>query len=156
MGEIDFPISAQSKEGEMLSDLHKHVVGELQQSSRTDTVFVISAVLFNLVVLGINWGVASASHNAKSTGSNDGILVVMIIATLMINFFSVRALMAGRQTRTRLISGLVDLYRDQGIAKYYDPSLMNIYGARYKLFIAVLAVLAAIAIVVPLLARLTS
>ena len=38
----------------MLSDLHQHVVSELQQSSKTDTVFVISAVLFNLVVLGIN------------------------------------------------------------------------------------------------------
>ncbi len=47
----------------MLSDLHNHIVGELQQNSRTDVVFVVSAVLFNLVVLGINWGVASEANN---------------------------------------------------------------------------------------------
>ncbi len=38
----------------MLREVHEHVVGELQQNARTDTVFVVTAVLFNLVVLGIN------------------------------------------------------------------------------------------------------
>jgi hypothetical protein len=137
----------------MLSDLHKHVVSELQQSSKTDTVFVISAVLFNLVVLGINWGVASASHDAEANGSNDLILAVLVAATLLINVFAVRALIAGRQTRTSLITGLLAMYQDQGVDKYYDPSLLDTYGARYKLFIAVLAVLAFIAVVVPLLER---
>jgi hypothetical protein len=139
----------------MLREVHQHVVSELQQSSRTDTVFVVSAVLFNLVVLGINWGVASASHDADQGSGNDLILAVLVISTLLINVFSVRALLAGRQTRTRLIAGLLTMYRDQEVDKYYDPSLLDTYGARYKLFIAVLAVLASIAIVVPLLERLT-
>jgi hypothetical protein len=139
----------------MLREVHQHVVSELQQSSRTDTVFVVSAVLFNLVVLGINWGVASASHDADQGSANDLILAVLVVSTLLINIFSVRALLAGRQTRTRLITGLLTMYRDQEVDKYYDPSLLDTYGARYKLFIAVLAVLAAIAIVVPLLERLS-
>ena len=42
----------------MLKEIHQHIVQELQQSSKTDTIFVIAAVLFNLTVLGINWGVA--------------------------------------------------------------------------------------------------
>lgn len=138
----------------MLSELHGHVVGELQQNSRTDTVFVVSAVLFNLVVLGINWGVASDSH--RDGGGNDGILVVLIVATLLINFFAIRALNAGRQTRSRLIAGLIAMYTDNAIDKYYDAALLDIYGARYKLFVAVLLVLAAIAIIVPLLARITA
>ena len=139
----------------MLSNLHQHVVSELQQSSKTDTVFVVSAVLFNLVVLGINWGVASASHSTEENGGNDLIFAVLVVATLLINVFSVKALIAGRQTRTSLITGLLTMYKDQGVEKYYDPSLLDTYGARYKLFIAVLAVLAFIAVVVPLLERFT-
>ena len=137
----------------MLEELHQHMVSELQQGARTDTVFVVSAVVFNLVVLGINWGVASAAAHRPATGGNDAILVLLILATLAINFFSVRALRAGSVTRRRLIAGLIAMYEDEGVAKYYDPSLLDIYGARYRLFIAVLAVLAAIAIVVPLLER---
>ena len=137
----------------MLSDVHQHVVSELQQCSKTDTVFVVSAVLFNLVVLGINWGVASASDSSAQDGGNDLILAVLVVATLLINVFSVRALIAGGRTRGRLIAGLLTMYKDQGVDKYYDPSLLDTYSARYKLFVAVLAVLASIAIVVPLLER---
>ena len=38
----------------MLERVHQHIVDELQQSARTDTIFVVTAVIFNLVVLGIN------------------------------------------------------------------------------------------------------
>ena len=138
----------------MLSKLHEHVVSELQQSSKTDTVFVVSAVLFNLVVLGINWGVATASHGNDPAAGNDWILGVLVIATLLINTFAVRALVAGRHTRVKLISGLFSMYKDNGIEQYYDPSLLETYAARYKLFVAVLIILAAISILVPLLARL--
>jgi hypothetical protein len=140
----------------MLSDLHGHVMGEIQQSSRTDTVFVVSAVLFNLVVLGINWGVASEANNTSrgGTGGNDWILFVLFMGTVIINVFAIRALVAGQSTRTKLIGGLVRMYEDNNIAQYYDPTLLDSYRARYKLFIAVLASLAVIAIVVPLLERL--
>jgi len=51
----------------MLEQLHEHVVAELQQSSRTDTVFVVTAVVFNLVVLAINAGVAGGSDGGSAT-----------------------------------------------------------------------------------------
>jgi hypothetical protein len=137
----------------MLSDLHRHVVSELQQSSKTDTVFIVSAVLFNLVVLGINWGVATEANKPRQSGGNDLIFIVLVIGTLLINFFAIRALIAGRHTRAKLVGGLISMYRDNDIDKYYDPSLLDTYAARYKLFVAVLTILAAIAIVVPLLER---
>ncbi|MCU0610682.1 MAG: hypothetical protein MUE60_02705 [Candidatus Eisenbacteria bacterium] len=138
----------------MLSHLHTHVVSELQQSSRTDTVFVVTAVLFNLVVLGINWGVAAASHGPDRDATKDLILAVLVVATVLINFFCLRALQAGRHTRAKLTGGLIALYKDQAIDRYYDPQLLDAYGARNKLFVAVLVVLAVIATVVPLLERL--
>ncbi len=138
----------------MLREVHEHVVGELQQNARTDTVFVVTAVLFNLVVLGINWGVASVSNGGVHPPQNDWILGVLIFATLLINSFAGRALLAGRDTRRKLLSGLVTMYKDNAVDKYYDASLLDVYGTRYKLFFAVIVSLASMSIVVPLLVRL--
>ena len=60
----------------------------------------------------------------------------------------------GRDTRTKLLDGLVRMYKDNKVDQYYDESLLGAYGFRYKLFIAVLIILGIIAIVVPLLSRL--
>jgi len=137
----------------MLKEIHGHIVHELQQSSRTDTVFVIAAVLFNLVVLGINWGVASEAAKGHDTARNDFILGLLVVATLLINVFANRALLAGRATRERLLGGLNRMYEDNDVAKYYDQGLLGTYRTRYTLFTLVLIVLALIAIGVPLVAR---
>jgi hypothetical protein len=137
----------------MLKEIHSHIVNELQQNARTDTVFVVAAVLFNLVALGINWGVASEAASGKNSAQNDFILGLLIVGTLLINFFATRALTAGRSSREKLLNGLNRMYTDNDVAKYYDDALIGTYHARYTLFTLVLAVLAAIAIVVPLIAR---
>jgi len=140
----------------MLKEVHEHILSELQQSSRTDTIFVVSAVIFNLVVLGINWAVAEPDRNQIHPASDDIILSMLIAATILINLFVVRALLTGRDTRKKLLQGLVTMYKDNNVEKYYDDSLLSAYGFRYKLFVAVLLVLAVIAIFVPLLMRITS
>ena len=137
----------------MLKEIHGHMVNELQQNARTDTVFVVAAVLFNLVVLGINWGVADQASRGQNTGQNDFILGLLIFGTILINIFASRALMAGRTSREKLLLGLRQMYEDNDVAKYYDDNLLGTYQARYTLFTLVLGVLAAIAIVVPLIAR---
>jgi len=138
----------------MLREIHEHVVAELQQAARVDTVFVVTAVIFNLVVMGINWGVASEQGEAGYPPENDFILVLLIVATLLVNTFAVRALLAGSDTRRKLLNGLVLMYQDNQVDKYYDTSLLDTYGTRYKLFVAVLAILAGLAIVLPLIERL--
>ena len=137
----------------MLREIHEHVISELQQGSRTDMVFVVTAVLFNLIALGINWGVASGSKTEGHPPQNDVILAILIVAILLINFFAVRALLAGLNTRKKLLSGLINMYKDNNVDKYYDASLLDVYGIRYKLFVAVLGSLAAISIIIPLLER---
>ena len=137
----------------MLKEIHDHIVNELQQNAKTDTVFVISAVLFNLVVLGINWGVASSASGGHDPARNDFILGLLIVGTVLINVFATRALLAGRSSRERLLLGLRKMYEDNDVAKYYDDALLGTYNARYRLFVLVLLVLASIAIAVPLIAR---
>ncbi len=137
----------------MLKEIHDHMVGELQQNARTDTIFIVSAVLFNLVVLGINWGVASGNPHGNHASGNDLILGLLIFGTILINAFAVRALLAGRSTRQKLVQGLRQMYLDNNVAQYYSEDLLESYRARYALFTLVLMVLGAIAIVVPLIAR---
>ncbi len=138
----------------MLHEVHQHVVGELQQSARTDTVFVVTAVLFNLVVLGINWGVASSAGQENAGAATDGILAVLMVATVLVNLFAVRALLSGRDTRRKLLQGLIAMYRDNNVDRYYDPTLLDSYAGRSRIFVAVLGCLMVVAIVVPLLERL--
>ena len=140
----------------MLKEVHEHILTELQQSSRMDTIFVLASVVFNLVILGINWGLAEPNRDQIHPPSDDIILSLLIAAIILINLFVIRALLTGRDTRRKLLNGLVTMYRDNNVDKYYDESLLNAYSFRYKLFVAVLGIIAVIAIFVPLLLRIFS
>jgi hypothetical protein len=137
----------------MLERVHEHIVGELGQSARTDTIFVITAVVFNLVVLGINSAVAGEAADGGDVTS-DTILGVLVVVSLIINTIAVAALYVGRATRSKLLEGLLAMYRDNEVAQYYDAALLTNYGRRYWLFTGVIVCLALTAIVVPLIIRL--
>lgn len=134
----------------MLEQVHQHLLNELQQSARTDTIFVVTAVLFNLVLLGVNWIVAGESKNRRVY---DFVLSVFIALTLLVNTLAITALYTGKSTRNKLLQGLLSMYRDNKVAKYYDASLLTNYDKRYFLFIGVILCLAFTSIVVPLVIR---
>ena len=140
----------------MLGQVHDHIVSELRESSRTDTIFVLTAIVFNLIVLAINFGVATEAAAEGDAATYDIILVVFIVMTLLLNVLAVAGLALGRRTRSMLLSGLIDMYRDNDVDKYYDPALMSNYGVRYLLFSSVIAALSVTAIVVPLIIRFTN
>ena len=137
----------------MLKQVHEHITSELQQNARTDTIFVVTAIVFNLIVLGINSGVAGEATSANANPSNDLILMVFIIMNLLVNSISVTALNFGKKNREKLIRGLLDMYQDNDVAKYYDESLMTAYGKRYLLFTGIIICLALTGIIVPLIIR---
>ena len=83
------------------------------------------------------------------------IIAVFIVMTVLLNVVAVAALVLGRRTRGILLGGLVAMYRDNDVDKYYEPALMSNYGIRYLLFAGVIATLAVTAIVVPLIIRFT-
>ena len=139
----------------MLRQIHEHIVSELQQNARTDTIFVVTAVVFNLVVLGINSAVAGEAASANANPSNDLILAVFIIMSLLVNGIAVMALNYGKQSRNRLLGGLLAMYKDNDVAQYYDSSLLTSYGKRYLLFTGVIVCLALTSIAVPLIIRVT-
>ena len=145
----------------MLGQVHDHIVRELGESSRTDTIFVLTAIVFNLIVLAVNSGISTAAIAEETAAASDPIttatydvlLAVFIVMTVLLNIVAVTALVLGRRNRQTLLGGLVAMYRDNEVDKYYDPSLMSNYGVRYLLFAGVIATLAVTAIIVPLVIR---
>lgn len=141
----------------MLGQVHDHIVRELSESSRTDTIFVLTAIIFNLIVLGINSGVSTAATEEEGAAvTYDLLLAVFIAMTVLLNIVAVTALIMGRRNRLILISGLVSMYRDNEVDKYYDPALVSNYGVRYLLFAGVIATLAITSIIAPLIIRVTN
>ena len=145
----------------MKDRMHEQMTSELKQNTRTDTIVVITAIILNLLFLGINSGVASAVHEYEYTGPglertsiNITALVIMVILfalVIAINFFVLRILSRGKERRAKLMAGLMKMYKEESMEEYYDPSIEQGYEARYNLFSAVVVSLGAVAILVPLL-----
>ena len=134
----------------MLEHVHKHIVSELQQSAKTDIIFILSSIVLNLITLAINSGMAANSR------TNETLLVVMFIfvaLVIRINVVAIIGLLKGKETRAKLLNGIITMYKDQHVDKYYDESLLSSYSVRYNLFIMVVVCTGIIAIVVPFVMR---
>jgi len=134
----------------MLEHVHKHITSELQQNAKTDIIFILASIALNLITLAINAG------SVEKSRTDDTMLVVMFIfvgLVILINIVAIFGLLKGKQTRTKLLKGLISMYRDQQVDKYYDESLLSSYSVRYNLFIMVVLCTGVISIVVPFVMR---
>lgn len=134
----------------MIEHVHKHITAELQQNTKTDTIFILSSIALNLITLAIN----AASVEASRT--DETILTVMFIfvaLVVLINIVAIFGLLKGKQTRAKLLDGLMTMYKDQQVDKYYDASLLSNYSVRYNLFLMVVICTGIIAIIVPFVMR---
>jgi hypothetical protein len=133
----------------MIERVHNHIIGELNINTRTDTIFVLTAIILNLITLGINSGLASSNGDITQT------IVMFTFVTLIIvvNFVAEIGLIRGRLMRKKLLDGLLKMYKDQGVDGYYDVSLMSDYSLRYNLFMITVLITGLIAIVIPFVIR---
>jgi len=135
----------------MIERVHEHLLAELNKNTTTDTVFIITAILLNLITLGINSGFAAAGNSGNNTFT---ILMFVVIALqIVVNLVVEIGLITGRQTRRKLLAGLMKMYKDQGVDSYYDSSLLSDYGTRYNLFMLVVLTTGLVALVIPLILR---
>ena len=134
----------------MIEQVHNHIVSELQQNARTDTIFILTAIFLNLISLGINSAIATNSR----TDTNLFIVMFILVAlVLVVNFIVIFGLLKGKQTRYKLINGLLKMYKDQNVDGYYDSSLLLNYNVRYNLFIFAVVFTGAVAIAIPFIVR---
>ena len=133
----------------MIERVHEHIITELQQNTRTDTIFIVTAILLNLVVLATNSIIAAEDQDVTTT-----IVMFMFVGLLIVvNLVVISGLLKGKQTRLKLINGLLKMYKDQGVEGYYDASLLGNYNTRYNLFMLAVVCIGVVAIVVPFVIR---
>ncbi len=130
----------------MIERVHEHIITELQQNTRTDTVFILAAILLNLLSLGVNSAVAQGSNKDATAWV---VFFTFICFVVVISFVVELGLLKGKQTRIKLINGLLKMYKDQGVEGYYDESLLSNYALRYNLFLFVVVFTGLVALVVP-------
>jgi len=134
----------------MIERVHEHILSELNTNTRTDTIFVLTAIILNLLSLGINSGIASAAeYNGGTTTTTMIIMFTFVALVLVVNFVVEVGLIRGRQMRGKLLNGLLKMYKDQGVEGYYDPSLLSNYNIRYNLFMLVVLFTGLVALVIP-------
>ncbi|MFC2033853.1 hypothetical protein ACFLTT_00410 [Chloroflexota bacterium] len=133
----------------MIEQVHKHIISELGTNSRTDTIFVLTAIILNLITLGINSGLASSSGNVTTTI----VMFTFVALLIVVNFVAEIGLIRGRQMRGKLLEGLLKMYKDQGVEGYYDHSLLSDYKTRYNLFMLTVLFTGIVAIIIPFIIR---
>ena len=134
----------------MIEHVHKHIISELLQNTKTDIIFILSSIVLNLITLGINAGSAQKSRTDSTTLT---VMFIFVALVILINIVAIFGILKGKQTRTKLLNGLMTMYRDQNVEKYYDASLLGNYSARYNMFIMVVVCTGIIAIIVPFVMR---
>jgi hypothetical protein len=137
------------KGGNMIERVHEHITSELSTNARTDTVFVIMAILLNLITLGINSGIAASS----SSGTRTIVMFTFVALIIVVNFVAEIGLIRGRVMRRKLLEGLLKMYKDQGVEGYYDPSLIGDYRVRYNLFLVAVIFTGLVALIIPFIIR---
>lgn len=133
----------------MIERVHEHIISELNGNTRTDTIFVLTAIILNLLSLGINSGIASEDRSNTTTI----VMFTFVALIIVVNFVAEIGLIRGRQMRKKLLDGLLKMYKDQGVEGYYDASLIGDYRTRYNLFMLAVLFTGIVAIIIPFVIR---
>lgn len=128
----------------MLETVHNHILEEMKLNTRTDSIFVLTSIVLNFMILAINASLASSSDYEKLD-----VMLVFVGLAAAVNIVAEAGLLKGRQNRYRLLSGLLKMYKDQGVEGYYDSSLLQNYNLRYVMFMLVVLLTGIAGILVP-------
>jgi len=133
----------------MIERVHEHIIDELRTNTRTDTIFVLTAIALNLLTLGVNSGVAAEASRVGPDPTTFIVMFTFVALLIVINFVAEVGLIRGRQTREKLLNGLLKMYKDHDVDGYYDPSLLSGYRTRYNLFMLAVLFTGLVALIIP-------
>jgi len=110
----------------------------------------MTSILLNLITLAVNSGM---SEKSRTDNASLVVMFIFVCLIILVNIVVGIGLLKGKQTRTKLLNGLLSMYKDQHVDKYYDDTLLGNYNVRYNLFITVVIFTGIIAAVVPFILR---
>ena len=132
----------------MIETIHKQLMSELDRAGRADTVFVVSGVLFNILVLFVNWVQAAALANEQG---NLMIYLLFTAGSLLISCTALLALINSRRICNSVHASLQQIYVDHNVAHYLPPGLGTLGNKRFILSFIVVGGTGLLAVVIPLL-----
>jgi hypothetical protein len=127
----------------MIEHVHEHILEEIRTNTRTDTIFVLTSILLNLITLAVNSAISGEEN------PNYVIMMIFTVLILVVNAVAVIGLLKGRSARSKLVEGLLRIYKDNEVEGYYDRSLLESYQTRYLLFMLVVVSTGLVAMIVP-------
>jgi ABC-type transport system involved in multi-copper enzyme maturation permease subunit len=138
----------------MIEGIHKHLLSELDRAGRSDTIFVLAGVSFNLLVLFINWAQASTITSTYREAGTDSFIIfaIFIIGTLVVSTSCLLTLMNSRRICNKCHKALVQIYEDTEVSKYMPEGMGNLGNKRFILSFIVVGGTGLLAVVVPLVA----
>ena len=134
----------------MIEKVHDHIIDELDTNTRTDLIFVLTGIVLNLIIMGVN----SAMASSDGGGAENTVFYALVLLLIILNIVVEVGLLRGRGTRKKLLDGILKMYKDQGVEGYYDPSLLGDYRLRYNLFMLVVLAFGLTALIIPFAIRL--
>ena len=144
----------------MLHEVHDQLTQEVRINTRTDTIFVITAIVFNFIMLGVSSALANAAADELLEGRGGTtsaiVLAINVAISILVNGIAIIGLLTGRATRKTLSQGLLKMYEDAEVGQYYHPSLLTNYMRRYVMFVGIIGVLGFASILIPLVVLLTA
>jgi acid phosphatase family membrane protein YuiD len=93
-------------------------------------------------------------NSGLSTSDDTDKFIIMALFALLMLAYSAIAIVGirrGSGIRSKIISGLMQMYRDREVDRYYDQSLADSYSQRYRLLIMAIAATGAVSLAVPFL-----
>lgn len=127
----------------MINKLHEHILEELKINAKSDTKFIFASIGLNFITLAVNSSIAGTEFTSIIT------MILFAVLTIGVCIVAEIGLIRGQQASKKLIDGLISIYEDNGVAKYYDKSLLDHYKLRYNLFILVVLLTGIVSVIVP-------
>ncbi|MGL1892012.1 MAG: hypothetical protein OCD02_10315 [Spirochaetaceae bacterium] len=127
----------------MIEKVHEHILEELKINARADTHFILAAITLNLITLAINSSISGTEFKNVIT------MIIFSFLTIVISIIAEIGLIKGRQASRKLLIGLIDIYKDNDVSKYYNVTLLDHYKSRYNLFIIIILFTGIISVIVP-------
>ena len=127
----------------MIEKVHEHILDELRINAKSDTIFIIASIALNLLILAINSSIADSQ--LKTIFS----MIIFASFSVFISIIAEIGLYKGRQASRKLIEGLMKMYEETDVSRYYDASLLDHYKLRYNLFILIIILTGLVSIIIP-------
>jgi hypothetical protein len=138
----------------MIERIHKHLLSELDRAGRSDTIFVLAGVSFNLLVLFINWGQAGNITSTYWETNVDSIIIFskFLVGTVVVSTACLLTLKNSRRICNQYHQALLKIYEDTEVVRYMPEEMVGLGNKRFVLPFIVVGGTGLLAILVPIVA----